>query len=227
MYRILFAIYLFLFSLSTQALTAPEQRMLAKATPYFAGLTAAIDTVWPDLPMRSFVAAQIEQESLWNPQAELCVPKPSCHRERGMGFGQLTITSKFNAFEEVKRMHPKLRDWPYTERFDPERQLLAVVVKDRAHFRQCLPLMYNWYGALACTASSYNGGFGGFTADRKLCSNTKGCDPTRWQGNIEVTSLKAKTAVSGYGKSFYQINREYVVLLLQTRSPKYRAILGS
>lgn len=144
-----------------------------------------------------------------------------------MGFGQLTITSRFNAFEEVKRMHPKLRDWPYSERFDPDRQLLAIVVKDRAHFRQCQPLMVNWYGALACTASSYNGGFGGFTADRRLCSNTKGCDPTRWQGNIEVTSLKAKTAVSGYGKSFYQINREYVVLLLQTRSPKYRAALGS
>jgi hypothetical protein len=213
---------LMLFCISdSRAQSSADARMLERATPYFGLMNEVINRYWPELPMRTFVPAQIEQESLWNPRAELCVPRPSCSRERGIGFGQFTITPRMNVFEEVKRMHPDLRDWSFADRYDPRLQLIAIVVKDKAHYRSCRPLMSNDWGGLACTAASYNGGFGGFTSDRRLCSNTKGCNPQVWTGNIEVTSLKAKVKVSGYGKSFFEINREYVGYVMRTRSPKY------
>lgn len=217
---LLFILMLFCIG-DSHAQSSSDSKMLARATPYFGELNAAIDQYWPDLSMRTFIPAQVEQESLWNPRAELCVPKPSCSRERGIGFGQFTITPKMNVFEEVKRMHPDLRDWAWSDRYNSRLQLIAIVVKDRAHYKTCRPLMSNDWGGLACTASSYNGGFGGFTADRRLCANTKGCNPQVWTGNIEVTSLKAKKALAGYGKSFFEINREYVGYVMRTRSPKY------
>lgn len=208
-----------------KALTPFEEGMIAKATPYFAQMRGAIEEVWPDLPLRSALPAQVEQESLWNPRAELCVPKPSCSRERGVGFGQFTVTPRFNTFLEVQRLHPKLKDWPWAERFDPERQFIAILAKDKDLYRVCRPLMSNDWGGLACTMSSYNGGYGGFTSDRKLCSNTKGCNPRVWTGNIEKTSLKAKQKLQGYGKSFFEINREYVRNVLIVRRTKYEGLL--
>jgi membrane-bound lytic murein transglycosylase MltF len=50
---------------------------------------------------------------------------------------------------------------------------------------------------------------------------TKGCDPEKWFGNVEKTSLKAKTAVKGYGQSFYQINRGYVRSIWFDRRQRY------
>lgn len=198
------------------AQTPAEQRMLAKAKPYFGIVQNAIDEAWPDMPYPSFIAAQIEQESLWNPRAEL-----KTSREYGFGFGQFTITSRFNAFNEVKAMHPKLRNWAYEDRFNPDMQALAVVVKDRANFRLCHPLMATDYESLACTAASYNGGYGGFTSDRRLCSNTEGCNPRYWFGHVEKTSLKSREKWNGYGKSAFEINREYPVNVLKVRRTKY------
>lgn len=220
MKKLLFILAVFLAS-AVQAQSSQDAKMIARATPHFGQLNEVITELWPDLSMRTFIPAQIEQESLWNPTAELCVPKPTCSRERGVGFGQFTVTPKMNVFEEVKRMHPYLKDWKWADRFDPRMQFIAIVVKDKGLYRVCKPLMSNEFGGLSCVASSYNGGYGGFTADRRLCGNTKGCDPTKWTGNIEVTSLKAKHALVGYGKSFFEINREYVTYLMRVRSPKY------
>ena len=210
-----------------RAQPSADARMIERAAPHFGELNRVIDEVWGDLSMRTFIPAQVEQESLWNQFAELCVPKPSCSRERGVGFGQFTITPRFNIFEEVKRQHPELRDWKWEDRFNPRKQFVAITVKDKGLYRTCRPLMSNEWGGLACVASSYNGGFGGFTADRRLCGNTKGCDPTRWTGHIEVTSLKAKVKVAGYGQSFFEINRGYVNYVMRVRSPKYEPYMRS
>jgi hypothetical protein len=207
-------------------LTTAEQRMVVKAQPYLPSLKATVDKVWPDMAYPSILAAQIEKESLWNPRAELCVPKPKCSREYGFGFGQITITQKFNVFEEIKKQHPDLRTWTYEDRFNPDKQLLSVVVKDKSHFRQCLPIMKPGIDVYACAFSSYNGGYGGVLADRRVCSNTQGCDPTVWFSNIENTSMKQKVALPGYGESFFQINRGYVKALIKERPRKYSIVPG-
>lgn len=204
-----------------------DSRMLAAGEPYYPRLQDAFDVAWPDAPMRSAVAAQIEKESRWNPNAELCVPKPGCTRERGLGLGQFTITPRFNVFTEVSRMHARLAPWPPEKYKDPSMQLLGVVVKARGHYKQCAPLMTMKVDAMACAASSYNGGFGGFLADRRICGNTKGCDPTKWFGHVAEYSTKAKQPLPGYGQSFYQINRGYAQGVIFDWRPKYILVLGS
>lgn len=207
-----------------KAQSTADQQMLARATPYLGQLKDTLARVWPEASVASgqYVAAQIEKESLWNPKAEACIPKPTCHLEHGVGFGQFTKTPKMNVFEEVKLMHPDLRGWSWDDRHNPTLQLIAVSVMDRSLFKRCQPLMSNEWGSFACTLSSYNGGFGGFSADRRLCSNTSGCNPRVWSGNIEVTSLKAKTNLNGYRQSAYTINRTYVRTILTERNVKYR-----
>lgn len=209
------------------ALSQFDQRMLREATPHFATITWAHEVAWPDAPMRSFVAAQAEKESRWNPKAELCVPKPSCSRERGIGLGQFTITQRFNAFQEVSRLHPLLHGWQPKDYADPKKQILAMVVKNKLHHRQCTPLLKGMDEVMACVASSYNGGHGGFLADRRLCGNTKGCNPSLWFGHVEQTSLKAKVPLTGYGQSFFQINRAYARGLVKEYRHKYVPYLGS
>jgi membrane-bound lytic murein transglycosylase MltF len=216
MIRIWAVFILILFMTKVDALTPQEQKMLDRAKPYAGVVKEQLALVWPGMPLPSFIAAQIEQESLWNPRAEL-----KTSREYGFGFGQFTITARFNAFEEVKAMHPGLRDWKYEDRFDPNRQILAVIVKDYGLYRQCRPLMATDYERLACVGASYNGGFGGFTSDRRLCGNTQGCDPTLWFGHVERTSMKSRQKWQGYGRSAFEINREYPVNTLRVRRAKY------
>ena len=214
--------------LSTIAVSQPHSaKMVERGKAYYPTITWAHDTAWPDSPMRSFTAAQIEKESLWNPDAELCVPKPTCSRERGLGLAQFTITPRFNAFTEVAELHPLLRGWRPEEYKDPKKQILAAVVKDRMHFRQCRPLMMGVEHQMACVASSYNGGHGGFLADRKLCSNTAGCNPQLWFGHVAETSTKAKAPLPGYGQSFFMINRGYSQALVHDYRSKYVEYLGN
>lgn len=213
-------IFLLFLSLQSIAISPQEKKMVEKARPYFGFVSTAYREVWQTVPMPAFVPAQIEQESLWNTQAELCVPKPSCERERGSGLGQFTVTSKFNAFDEIKTAYPKLATWAYSDRFNPEKQILAITVKDRNHYQQCIKIMPVSEDALACAAASYNGGYGGVLSDRRVCANTKGCDPTRWFNNVEYTSMKAKAKVTGYGQSFFVINRCYIYRI-HSRAAKY------
>lgn len=188
-------------------------------------LKEEIATHWPKVPIPSAIAAQIETESCvtlkhskcWNVRAEL-----KTDREYGFGLGQITITKKFNVFEELKASNKALADWRWEDRFNARYQLRAIVIKDL----QCNNMMRNTatpLDQLKMAVSCYNGGGGGVLKDRRLCSNTAGCDPRVWDGNVELTSFKSRTAVKGYGQSFYAINRGYVKALveLQPHRAKY------
>ena len=142
------------------------------------------------------------------------------HR-RGFGLGQLTVTPAFNNFNVVTRQYTALRNWTWAQRYQPREQLIALLSMDRTNYNACVSLMRTPYDSLACTMSAYNGGLGGFRSDRRVCSNTRGCDPRVWFGNVENTSTKAKAPVSGYGQSFFQINRTYVRNVLIVRRGKY------
>lgn len=180
---------------------------------------------WPTIPIPSVLAAQVETESCitlkhskcWNVRAEL-----KTDREYGFGLGQITITKKFNVFEELKASNKALADWRWEDRFNARYQLRAIVIKDL----QCNNMMRDTatpLDRLKMAVSCYNGGGGGVLKDRRLCSSTVGCDPRVWDGNVELTSFKSRTAVKGYGQSFYAINRGYVKALieLQPRRAKY------
>ena len=174
------------------------------------------------------MAAQVEQETCaslksakcWNPRAEL-----KTSREYGFGLGQLTVTSRFDNFKEARKLDVSLRDWAWADRYDPGRQLRTMVLMDKAGFSR-LSFIPDQHERLAMSFAGYNGGVGGVLSDRRVCAATKGCDPNRWFGHVEHTSLKAKTAAQGYGQSFFQINRGYVQNIMVVRRQKYALAMG-
>lgn len=193
-------------------------------------LVKAQRSTWPDAPTPAFLAAQVEQESCislksarcWSPRVEL-----KTAREYGFGLGQTTIAYKadgsvrFNKWAELRTRYPSLRGWTWENRFDPGFQLTALVEMDRSIYK-LWPDAASARDRLGFTLSAYNGGEGGVRQDRLLCRNTEGCDPAKWWGNVERQSLKSKVAFKGYGKSPYEINREYPCNVLGFRMPKYQ-----
>lgn len=189
-----------------------------------AAMCALVPAHWPGLPDAAAVAAQIEQETCVTLRSKTCYsPKAELKtaREYGFNYGQITVTRAFNNFEQAKRLDPALADWRWEDRLDGTRGLVALLAMDRQAYASCAGMMSTDRDRLACAFAVYNGGLGGFRSDRRVCSNTRGCDPTRWFGNVEGTSLKAKKPARGYGQSFFQINRGYVSAVMGSRRPKY------
>ena len=200
----------------------------ALAAVYAPMLLAAIAALWPTMPEPSMLAGQIEQETCyslthpkcWNPKTEL-----KTSREYGFGLGQLTITPQFNNFVEAKKWDQSLAGWQWEDRFNPDMQLKALVAYDRNLFLQ-IRFGLTAKDKLAFMFSAYNGGLGGLLKDRRMCAAVQGCNPDVWFGNVELHSFRSTTAVAGYGKSFFAINREYVVNVMNVRREKYRAIMN-
>ncbi len=193
------------------------------AVLYLPVLKDEIAARWPDLSLPSALAAQVEQETCislkhkgcWNPKTEL-----KTDREYGFGLGQLTVTKRFNAWEEVRAMDSGLAAWKWEDRYNPQLQIRALVVKDRYNADR-FKTAASGLDRLAFALAAYNGGVGGTLSDIAYCRATPGCDSQRWFNNVERTSHKAKIKVKGYGKSFFEINREYVENVLIVRRGKY------
>jgi hypothetical protein len=208
---------------------AAAESVPARAEIYLPTLVGAQRSIWPDAPTPSFLAGQVEQESCitlkhskcWNPTAQL-----KTSREWGRGLGQVTTayradgTIRFDKQEELRQQFPSLRGWTTARWADATFQMTAIVEMDKSIYTRQRDAATP-RDRLAFTLSAYNGGEGGVLQDRRLCANTKGCDPTRWAGHVERTSLKNKVASAGYGKSFFEINREYVTNILDVRRHKY------
>lgn len=223
MSRFLIAL-LMLFPMLVAADTVP-----ANAKQYLPTLVDAQRSIWPDAPMPSFLAGQVEQESCislkhskcWNPTAQL-----KTSREWGRGLGQVTTsyradgTVRFDKQEELRQKFPSLRGWTTAKWADATFQMTAIVEMDKSIYSRQRDAATD-RDRLGFTLAAYNGGEGGLLQDRRLCANTKGCDPSRWDGHVEHTSLKSKVATKGYGKSFFEINREYVTNILDVRRYKY------
>lgn len=200
-----------------------------RANQYLPTLVGAQRSIWPDAPMPSFLAAQVEQESCislkhskcWNPTAQL-----KTSREWGRGLGQVTTayradgSVRFDTQEELRKKFVSLRGWTTAKWADANYQLTAIVEMDKSIYGRQRDTATT-RDRLSFTLAAYNGGEGGVLQDRRLCSNTKGCDPSRWAGHVELTSLKSRVPQKGYGKSFFEINREYVTNILDVRRPKY------
>jgi len=215
--------------LATCGLRAAHAQVPPQALEHLPTLVQTQRSIWPDAPMPSFLAGQVEQESCislrhlkcWNPRVEL-----KTKREYGFGLSQFTVayredgSVRFNKWAEMRMRYPSLRGWTWENRFDPAFQLTAMVELDKSIYRI-------WSDAastrdrLGFTLSAYNGGEGGVRQDRLLCRNTNGCDPSRWFGHVERNSLKSKVAFKGYGRSPFEINREYPPNVLDLRRKKY------
>lgn len=190
---------------------------------YLPVLDSEISRSWPDTFKRSFLAAQVRQETCpglkskrcWSPMAEL-----KTSREYGFGLGQLTVTSKFDNFKEAKKLDPSLREWAWENRYNAQYQLRTMILMDRSAYGS-MKFSASPLDRMAFSFAAYNGGVGGVLSDRAVCRATAGCDPSRWFGHVEHTSKKAKVAANGYGKSFFEINRTYIKNIITVYSPRY------
>lgn len=167
-------------------------------------------------------AAQIDKETCastknpkcWNERTEF-----KTSREYGFGLGQLTNTARYNNFEYVKKLDDDLADWDFENRFDAGNQIIAMLAMDKVcMFPDSASLVDSQAFMLAC----YNGGRGGVISDKLICKNTNGCNPHRWFGHVENTSNKSRQKWQGYGKSAFEINRDYPRDIIFNRIKKYR-----
>lgn len=198
------------------------------AVVYLPVLSAEISKFWPNVPLKSALASQSEQETCaslkgkrcWSPYAEL-----KTAREYGFGLGQTTVTASFNNFTEAKKLDSSLRDWQWENRYRADYQLRTMVLTDKVNFNK-----FTWahdpFERQAMSFAAYNGGLGGTVSESKMCAAKQGCDRSKWFGNIEFTSKKSRVKYQGYGKSFYEINREYVVNIMHVRRLRYVSFFG-
>ncbi len=202
---------------------ARASTLLERAAEHLPTLVAEQLTHWPDAPDPHTMAGQVEAESAWRATAEL-----RTSREWGAGLAQLTRAFdsagalRFDRLADARRLHPSLASWSWDERLDPARQLRTLVLMNRTEWDvvdDAAAVDDQW----AFTLAAYNGGRGGLARDRALCAGTAGCDPGRWFGHVEQHSWRAKTAVHGYGRSFFEINREYVRSTMHDRRHRYKS----
>jgi membrane-bound lytic murein transglycosylase MltF len=104
--------------------------------------------------------------------------------------------------------------------YDPRLQLRALLLMDRDGYRVA-SFARDRRERAAMAFVVYNSGKAGLVQDRQLCREVPGCDPSRWFGHIEKNSLKARTRAAGYGKSFFEISREYPKNVIDVRAPRY------
>ena len=206
----------------------PVVQLTANEQQYLPVLSDNVNIYWPDLKWKSMLGAQVRQETCpslkskmcWSPHAEL-----KTSRELGIGLGQITITAQFDNFKAAKKLDTTMTNWTWENRYNANYQLRALVLMDKFNYGK-----FSWAAEekdqLAFAFAAYNGGIGGVLSDRSVCRSTRDCDPTRWFGNVEHTSKKAKVAVNGYGNSFFAINRSYVTHITGEYHLRYLPFFG-
>lgn len=230
-------LFLLLLAAAFQAAAQDVRTYLPEGAKLYAPHLARAQRLgWPQMPQPWTLGGLVEQESCislkhskcWNPHAEL-----KTSREYGFGFGQITVAYKadgserFNKFNEIRQAHTALAGWTWENRYDAGSQLRAIVEMSRALWTR-LPPAATVEDHLSFMLSSYNGGVAAVLQDRLLCSNTPGCDPRRWAGNVALHSIKSRVPQKGYGgQSWYGLNRTYVSNVMNLRRNKYKVFWGN
>lgn len=189
---------------------------------------------WADHPMPQALGALVEHESCvsltsprcWNPHSRL-----KTAREEGAGMGQITRayradgSTRFDALQELRGRHASLGGWSWDNVYSrPDLQLRAIVLMSRDNFMYFRRLGVGTLGALHFGDAAYNGGLGGVQQDRQACHLSKGCDASRWFGNVALHCTKSRAALYGT-RSACDINRHHVDDVFNVRAPKYRGML--
>ena len=210
---ILFLIYFFLINLFSflEDIHSAKSKILERAKPYLPLLCQLVDKYWKGA-RKDYLAGQIEQESLWNPYAEL-----KTSREYGVGLSQITVTKRFNKFEEAKKRYKELRNWAWEDRFDPKYQLTFLVLEDKRLFKLTGFCNYSEKDNYACAFVSYNAGFGTVLKRKAIAPKRY---RNRWFGGLELICPYSKIKLYKY--NLCDLQNRYPYLIIFIRSPKYK-----
>lgn len=149
----------------------------------------------PDAPVATF-AAQIQQESGWNPDARSLVGA------QGMAqFMPATASWIADAYPELADGGP----------LNPVWAIRALVTYDRHIWDRTSAS--TTCDRMAKTLAGYNGGAGWTTKDEAL-AKLRGLDPARWWGNVETVN-------AGRSPAAWAENRGYPRRILRTLEQHY------
>lgn len=211
------AIFLVIIMYCSQFANA-EDVMLKRSKPYIPVLKSIMTRHWESAPSKHFIPAQVEQESWWRPNAKL-----ETSRELGRGLAQLTITSRFNAYEEALKSIPALRKWDWqSDPYSVQYQLTYMVITDRKNYAMMSKLVDDEESAWACALVSYNAG-PGTVLKRNAAAKAQGVNDRKWFGGMELAKLNNEDRLL-YGRSLWGMRNEYPRLIIKVRSPKYRSL---
>lgn len=152
-------------------------------------------------PVADF-AAQLHQESGWNPAARSPVG--------AQGLAQFMPSTA----DWIAGLMPHLAT---REPYNPGWAIRALVSYDRWLWqRVAVP---DGCERMAMTLSAYNGGLGWVNRDRRL-ARTRGLDDARWFGAVETVN-------AGRSAANWRENRHYPQRILHTLAPRYLSWGGS
>lgn len=152
-------------------------------------------------PVADF-AAQLHQESGWNPAARSPVG--------AQGLAQFMPSTA----DWIAGLMPHLAA---REPYNPGWAIRALVSYDRWLWQRVV--VPDGCERMAMTLSAYNGGLGWVNRDRRL-ARTRGLDDARWFGAVETVN-------AGRSAANWQENRHYPQRILHTLAPRYLSWGGS
>lgn len=237
MKRVLFTLAFFILALESSCTTGAMAASLdvntyipPKAIVHLPTLKSESQRLFPEFETYQYFGSLIEHESClslshkrcWEPTSRL-----KTQREEGAGLGQITRTWKkdgsprFDTLSDLaKAYRTELKELSWNNIYSrPDLQMRAIILLYKQNYKQ-LYMIEDDFERMAFADAAYNGGLGGVTKDRRLCSLKKGCDPKIWFGETEITCSKSKEAMYGQ-RSPCDINRHHVRDVLTTRLPKY------
>lgn len=177
-------------------------------------LRQKIGMYWKTAPLPHLMAGQVEQESSWKVRATL-----KTSRELGRGLGQLTITSKFNAYQDAVK-YSDLKSWKWqTDPYNPANQLAYLVLTDRANFTRVKSMFVTDEDRWAATLVAYNAGMG-TVLNRRALAIRKGVFNGKWFNGLDSIRLPGESKLL-YGKPLGELRNEYPVRVF-IRSEQYK-----
>lgn len=197
-------------------------------------LRAELASQWPDHPMPHYLGGLLEHESCitlthpmcWSTTARLRTP-----REEGCGPMQVTRawrpdgTLRFDTLADLRRRHASLAEWSWANCYERgDLQMRAAVLFTRELFER-FGMAADVHNRFGFADVSYNQGPGRTEADRRACSLTKGCDPTRYWEHVEKTCTASRAALYGR-RSPCDISRHHARDVVMARAPRYRQVLA-
>lgn len=194
--------------LAFAAVFAGVSTMVHAAEPPTAALKYRSDVIrsarvdWGlNAPVADF-AAQLHQESGWNPAARSPVG--------AQGLAQFMPSTS----DWIAGVFPALSS---REPYNPGWAIRALVSYDRWLWQRVV--VPDGCERMAMTLSAYNGGLGWVNRDRRL-ARTRGLDDARWFGAVETVN-------AGRSAANWRENRHYPQRILHTLAPRYLSWGGS
>ena len=191
---------------------------------------------FPDIPIKAYPFALIEQESCihlkhskcWNPKSQL-----KTKREEGAGLGQLTRayredgTLRFDSLQGIKAQYKQqLQELSWSTIYQrPDLQIRAMMLMLRDTYRSLYDIK-DPIARLHFTDAAYNGGTRDLRKERIACGLATKCNPQVWFDNVEHIKVKSQKPLYG-NRSAYFINREHVEYVFKYRLPKYEKLLDT